>query len=445
MKTRILLILICSVLLANVTQAQTTQRISDINKILPEKERAEWVNNVLEWRLDNIVPDLMEREGFDLWMIICRETNEDAVYWSLFPEPNMHARRTTMILFYKSGEGQEVQRLCFGGGGGLFKNIWTDKSIPQFEFLANWIAENDPKRIGINVSETFRSADGLSASLHKKLINNLSSKYQKRLESAERLCIGWLETRSPEELSLYRHVCGIQHDLISEFYSNGVITPDLTTVDDVMWWIRDRITELGLEPWFPPYINVIRHPDLEKKYKDNPRVIRRGDLLHCDVGFRYLRLCTDMQWHAYVCHIGEEDAPAGLKKALNNAVEMAGIFMGEFKEGLSGNQIAENATNKIKEAGLRPMIYSHPIGYWGHNAGCSIDTRPATGQPPGFRQVMEYTLFPNTVYAIEFSCTTSVPEWKEKDVAISYEEQGVFTKNGCNWVDGNQTEFYLIK
>ncbi len=434
-----------SVLFIALLPAQLLAQHNDIKNVLSEEERAIVSNEILEWRLDNIIPMLMERENVDLWLIMCRETNEDPVYWTLYPEPNMHARRTTMILFYRPGQDQEIQRLCFGGGDGLYKNIWTDRSVPQFEFLANWIKKADPKTIAINKSETFRSADGLSASLYEKLIKNIPDKYQMRLVSAENLCIGWLETRSPQELSLYRYVCGIQHDLISEFYSNQVIIPDVTTVDDVMWWIRDRITELGFEPWFPPYINVIRHPDLEEKYKDNPRVIRRGDLLHCDVGYRYLRLCTDMQWHAYVCHIGEDDAPAGLKKALSNAVQMADIFMGEFQEGLTGNQIGANAISKIKAAGLRPVIYSHPIGYWGHNAGCSIDTRPATGQPPGFHEVMEYKLFPNTVYAIEFSCTTAVPEWKGKDVNISYEEQGVFTKEGCNWVDGNQTELFIIR
>ena len=442
---RILSLFLLTFQLFNFATFQLTAQSRDIDNILPEKDRAAVSNEILEWRLNDIIPMLMEREDIDLWMIICRETNEDPVYWTLYPEPNMHARRTTMILFHNPGNGEEIQRLCFGGGGGLYKNIWTDRSIPQFEFLADWIKKADPKKIGINVSETFRSADGLTASLHQKLINNLDDKYTKRLVSAENLCIGWLETRSHRELSLYRYVCGIQHDLIAEFYSNKVIIPDVTTVDDVMWWIRDRITGLGLDAWFPPYVNIIRHPDLEEKYKDNPRVIRRGDLLHCDVGYRYLRICTDMQWHAYVCHIGEEDAPAGLKKALSNAVKMADIYMDEFKEGLTGMQIAKNATNRIIAAGLRPTIYSHPIGYWGHNAGCSIDTRPTTGQPPGFHKVMEYPLYPNTVYAIEFSCTTSVPEWKGKDVGISYEEQGVFTNEGCNWVDGNQNSFYLIK
>lgn len=442
MKTRNLLTILFAGIFSLVLQAQQGR---DIQNILPQEQRAQLVNGILEWRLDHIIPDLMHREGIDLWLIICRETNEDPVFWTLFPEPNMHARRTTMILFYDPGKGAPIQRLCFGGGDGLYQNIWTDRSIPQFEFLANWIEEKNPKRIGINASETFRSADGLSASLQSRLKESLKPELAKRLVSAENLCIGWLETRSPQELSLYRSICGIQHDLIAEFFSNQVIIPDVTTVDEVMWWIRDRMTELGVEPWFPPYINVIRHPDREKEYQNDARVIHRGDLLHCDVGFRYLRLCTDMQWHAYVCEIGESDAPPGIKKALKNAVQMASIYRGEFQEGLSGNQIAQRAIPKIEAAGLHPQIYSHPIGYWGHNAGCTIDTRPADQQPPGFEKVMEYPLYLNTVYAIEFACTTEVPEWNGKKVSISYEEQGVFTTSGCNWVDGNQTELFLVK
>lgn len=440
-KTTLPFLLLCSLILLLPLHIKAQ---ADIRNVLSERERAAVVNEILEWRLDHIIPDLMDRENIDLWLIICRETNEDPVFWTLFPEPNMHARRTTMVLFHRTEPGT-VDRLCFGGGGGLYRNIWTDTRVPQFEALSEWIKQADPQTIGINVSETFRSADGLSASLHEKLLSHLSPKYRDRLVTAEKLCIGWLETRSPQELSLYRYVCGIQHDLIREFYSNQVVIPDVTTVQDVMWWIRDRITGLGFEAWFQPYINVIRHPDLEEKYADNPDVIRRGDLIHCDLGFRYLRLCTDMQWHAYVCHLGEEDAPAGLKKALDNAVKMADLFMGEFQAGLTGNQIAARAIAKIEAAGLRPVLYSHPIGYWGHNAGCTMDTRPAHSQPPGFREVMEYPLYPNTVYAIEFSCTTAVPEWKNKDVSISYEEQGVFTEAGCHWVDGHQTQFLLIK
>ncbi len=431
--------------IASFSQHNTDPGLRDMDGILPERERAEVVNNILEWRLDNIIPEIMNRENIDMWLVMCRETNEDPVFWSLMPEPLFHARRTTILIFHKKEDGT-VDRLSGGGSmGKWYTGTWKDKSLTQFESLNELIMQLDPKTIGINKSPIHRSADGISASLYDRLINDLDKKYHDRLVNAENLSIGWLETRSPEELSLYRHLCGIAHELIAEFFSNGVITPDITTTQDVIWWIRNRITMLGLETWFQPTIDVQRSPDLSEKYKNNPGVIRRGDLIHCDVGIVYLRLCTDMQWHAYVCHIGEEAAPQGLQNALDRAVNLADVLMLEFKFGLTGNEIGANTTRKAESLGLRPIIYSHPVGFYGHSAGTSVDTRPPEGQPPGFKQVMEYPMKYNTVYAIEFGSTTAIPEWGGIDVYISYEEQGVFTEEGCNWVDGNQTEFYLIR
>lgn len=440
------LLAFCLQLSSPALQAQSSgfNGLRHIDKILPEKERAELINQWLPWRLDHIVPELMRREGIDMWLIICRETSEDPLLWSLVPEPLLQGRRTMVLIFFDPGGNKKIERYSLGGGGGLYPSAWTDRNRSQFENLADLVKKLDPKKIGINSSVTFRTADGLSATLKEKLEQHIGPVYSRRLVSAEKLCVGWLETRSPDELNIYSHLCGIGHDLISEFFSNGVITPGVTTTDDVEWWIRDRITGLGLKTWFDPSISIQRSPAMDELHTEKPGVIQKGDLLHCDVGIKYLRLCTDMQWHAYVLLPGEQDAPEGLKQALARAVRLAEVFMGEFREGLNGHQIAARTTEKATAEGLRPQIYSHPIGYYGHDAGTAIDTRPLNSMPEEMAAVMEYPLHLNTVYAIEFSSTTSVPEWNNKDVVISYEEQGVFTKNGCRWVDGNQTRFYLI-
>lgn len=421
--------------------------VKDSHKILPERERARVMNEWLKWRLDNIIPELMRREGIDMWLIINREYNEDPVYMSLVPEPTMAARRTSILIFHDHGKEQGVERLSgsYYGMTGWYKATWVDKKKTQFESLAEVIKKRDPKKIGINVSPKWRFGDGLTASLKEKFEKALDSKYSSRLVSAENLCVGWLETRSPQELSVYRHICGIAHDIIAEFYSNKVITPDITTTNDVVWWIRQKITDLGLETWFQPSISIQRYKKEAARYKDNRRVIRRGDLLHCDVGIVYLGLCTDMQWQAYVCKIGEDDAPQGLKNALRRANKVAEIFMNEFKAGRSGNDIVRSAMRKAEEKGLRPLIYSHPVGFKGHAAGPPMDARPPERAPEGVRARMEYPLHYNTVYAIEFSSTTSIPEWDNQDVRIGYEETGVFTKKGCAFLDGHQTKFYLIK
>ncbi|MCJ7679397.1 MAG: M24 family metallopeptidase [Candidatus Aminicenantes bacterium] len=421
--------------------------VDDITKILPLRERADVKNGWLKWRLENIIPDLMHREGIDMWLVINREYNEDPVYMSLVPEPVMNARRTSILMFYDHGPEKGVERLSgsYYGMGEWYKTTWMDKSKKQFESLAEVIRKLDPKKIGINVSPVWRFGDGLTASLKDKLEKALGTELSSRFVSADKLCLGWLETRSPQELSLYRHICGIAHDLIKEFFSNEVITPDVTTTDDVVWWIRQRINDLGLTTWFQPSISIQRHKKLDSLYKDNPQVIRRGDMLHCDVGIVYLGLCTDMQWQAYVCHIGEEDAPDGLKLALDRANGVADILMNEYEFGRTGKAIVTSAMQKAADAGLRPLIYSHPLGVHGHAAGCTMEARPPQSAPEGTEENMKYSLHYNTVYVVEFSSTTSVPEWDGQDVRIGFEEDVVYTKAGCHYVDGHQKKLLLIR
>lgn len=426
---------------------QDIANVKDYKNILPERERARLFNERLKWRLENIVPMLMRREGIDMWLVICREYNEDPVYLSLIPQPEMSARRTSILIFHDLGKEKGVERLSgsFYAMEEWYKPTWLDKKKKQFESLAEVIKARNPKKIGINVSEDWAFGDGLTATLKAKLEKALGPKFTSRFVSAERLCIGWLETRSSQELSLYRYICGIAHDIIAEFFSNKVITPDITTTTDVEWWIREKITGLGLDTWFPPDISIQRSKKEAAKYSGERNVIRRGDLLHCDVGISYLGLSTDMQLQAYVCKIGEEDAPTGLKEALRGANRLADIFMSEFKAGRTGTEIVTSAMKKGEAEGLRPLIYSHPIGVHGHGAGCTADARPPEWAPEDNLQHGTYPLFPNTAFAIEFSATASVPEWDNQEVRIGYEEDAVFTGEGCRFTDGRQTKFFLIK
>jgi Xaa-Pro aminopeptidase len=428
-------------------QEQGVAAVNDSLKILPERQRAEVMNDWLRWRLDNIIPEVMRREGIDLWLVINREYNEDPVYMSMVPEPTMYARRCSILIFHDRGPELGVERLdgSYYAMAEWYEGTWTDKSKTQFESLAETIKALDPKKIGINSSGHFAFGDGLSASLRDKLVKHLGPELSERLVSAENLCVGWLETRSPQELSVYRHICGIAHDIIAEFYSNQVITPEITTTDDVVWWTRQKITDLGLEAWFQPSISIQRSSEEAAKYPREDKVIRRGDLLHCDVGIVYLGLCTDMQWQAYVCRIGEEDAPEGLKNALQRTIRLGEVFRGEFKEGRSGNAIVAAAMEKGEAADLKPSIYSHPVGFHGHAAGPPMDARPYRSRPEGNDLRGQYPLHYNTVYAIEYSCTSTVPEWGDQVVRIGFEETGVFTKEGCKYIDGHQQKFFLIK
>ena len=74
------------------------------DKILPLREQAKVRNSWLKTRLEQYLPTLMAREGFDMWLIIAQEYNEDPVIMSFLREPEMAARRRTILLFSKQAE-----------------------------------------------------------------------------------------------------------------------------------------------------------------------------------------------------------------------------------------------------------------------------------------------------------------------------------------------------
>jgi Xaa-Pro aminopeptidase len=351
------------------------------------------------------------------------------------------------VVFHDLGGESGVERFATGMNN-LYKPLPQDRNKDQVETLSDFIKERNPTKIGINMSSHryWSFADGITASYKEKLERALGSELSSRLVSAERLCIGWLETRSPQELSAYRYICGIAHDLFADFFSNRVIIPDVTTSDDVIWWIRQKFVELGVGSWFNPFMTVQRYEDgkvifVEGKTHDE-KIIRRGDLLHCDLGIVYLGLCTDTQQNAYVCKIGEDDAPEGLKEALRHGNKLQDILMKEFKAGRTGNEIFLIAIEKAKNAGLNPSIYSHPLGIHGHGAGSVIGLYRKQEPVPIFG---DYPLYLNTCHSIELNVMYNVPEWGNQEVRMALEEDAAFTDEGCNFIDGRQTKLYLIR
>ena len=163
--------------------AQEIADVKDSKNILPEKDRETLTNAWLKWRLDNIIPELMRREGIDLWLVINREYNEDPVYLSLVPRPTMYARRTSILIFQDRGPEKGVERLAgsYYGMEGWYKGTWVDKKKKQFESLAEVIKAINPKKIGINTSENWAFGDGLTASLKSKLEKALGPELSSRL------------------------------------------------------------------------------------------------------------------------------------------------------------------------------------------------------------------------------------------------------------------------
>jgi hypothetical protein len=422
--------------------------IAEIGAILPERARPEAVNRMLKDRLDNLLPALMREAGIDMWVVINREYAEDPVYLTLVPEPVFAARRTTMLVFHDRGAEKGVERLTVSRYPirDFYEAAWEGGEVDrQWTRLAQVIKERDPKRIGINVSRDWAFGDGLTHGLHERFISVLDPALRSRVVSAETLAVRWLETRTPLELQAFPHIVGLARAVVEEAFSNKVITPGVTTSDDVAWYIRQRYADLGLPIWFMPYVNIQR-PGLKCEtatdFCGESGVIQRGDVLHTDVGISYLRMNTDTQEMGYVLKLGETDVPAGLKKALATGNRWQDILTGNFVTGRSGNEILAATRAASSVEGIASTTYTHPIGFHGHAAGTTIGFWDNQGPTP---VLGEWKLHPNTAYAIEGNVKVPVPEWDGQFVQIKLEQSAVFDGKRVHYLAGRQTAWHVVR
>ena len=422
--------------------------ITDIyaQNVLPLKERAEFVNKLQKDRLTNLLPTLMEKTGIDMWVLIAREYNEDPIIKTMLPPTWLNARRTTIIVFSldsksKKFESVAIARYAFGDN---IPSIWNKEKQPnQWEALKDYIVNKNPKKIGINTSSYESLADGLSKYHYDQLYNVLPSKLRNKIVSAEDLAIAWIETRTELEMTVYSQLIEISSSIIREAFSTKVITPGITTTDDVVWWMREKVKKLGLDTWFHPSVDVQRKDNSDLYAFDGLSkfdIIQPGDLVHCDFGITYLTLNTDTQELAYVLKPRETSAPEYLINALKEGNKVQDIFTNNFKQGATGNEILKQSLNQGKAEGLRPSIYTHPLGTYGHSAGTTLGMWDSQNGVP---YTGDHPLQFNTSYAIELNTTVYIPEWK-KDVRIMLEVPGFFDEDGFRYIKGRQTKFILI-
>ena len=418
--------------------------------MLSIRERAELVDRITAKRLDTLVPRLMRETGFDMWIISCNEDNLDPVFVTMVPYENWNPI-TQILVFFDRGPAKGVERLNISRTDtqGLFENVWdaaafdAKKGEGQWETLGRIVRDRDPKRIGLNEGEVQWAAGGLTSVLKNRLIEAVGPKYAPRFRSAEPLVTLWAETLLEEEVELMERVDALSRSIIADMFSAKVITVGQTTAEDLRWYYRQRLADLGLDIAFRPFVSIRgRSPkDVEKWGKDD-KIIRPGDVLHCDVGIKYMRWNSDTQEVAYVLRPGEADAPEGLKKLMAEANRLQDIYCGEFKTGLTGNEILGNVLRKARELGIPgPRVYSHSMGLFLHEPGPLIGLPWEQVNNPGRGDVK---LVPMSTFVCELSVTGPLPEWGV-DFRVPLEQDILFDGEKAFFLAGRQTAFHLIK
>lgn len=412
------LILICSLMLF----AQLVP-VQDSNTILPMRERVKLMQKWWEEKQARILPQVMREQGIDLWIVRNNEAdlyynNEGPVYTLLLPAN--HEGMTLPSIYAPNGSQRVPRFMLFYDQGDKIEYV----EPKDYAHITSLVKARDPRRIAIG--------------MHNKneMLQALGKKYRERSVDSWTLGVRWLETMLPEMISVYAHVQRIANEIIAEAYSNQVIIPDITTTDDLNWWIRHKYLELNMETENHPSITVQRSDENMVKYKVSPEffrhgrtrngvnvVIRRGDIISCDTDLFLLGLVTDSHQHAYVLKRGETDVPEPLKEALIKVNQMQDKFRREFIAGRSGKEIVA-AAEKIpllpgvieSELGFHPppMFIRRFLqgGYMFDHKTYVAGMTSGPGYYPTSIVTNDHRLYANTLYAFEPHTRIAVPGWQ---------------------------------
>ncbi len=411
------------------------------------RRRWERMNQIRRDKFDLVLPEVMRENGIDMWITMNREGHDDP----LASDFGMgYTSKTGYYVFTDRGTGR-IERAVLGIDGYLLEQGGAYDLFLPADSLRAFVAARSPRRIGVNVSRAIGAADGLSHSGYEELVATLGEPYAARLVSAEKLASDFRSRRVTSELVAFGEAGEWSRRIAERAFSNEVITPGVTTLEDVAWWMKEQLFEHGFGSSFGmPSVYVTGPEGVEAVSTD--RIIRRGDLLMIDWGVCLMNLCTDMKRIAYVLRDGETAPPPGLQNAFEQAVKARAVIRDTIRPGRTAAETEDAIYAALEAAGFRRMtafnqpnegpqtdviIGCHSVGNTGHGIGPSIAF---------FNPVrLTYELKPTNLLSIELFAYTPVPEWGGRKARIPLEDDAVVTERGIEWLYPVNRRILLVK
>lgn len=405
------------------------------------------MNQIRNDKFDLVLPEVMRENNIDMWIIMNREGNFDPLY------PDMgegYVGRTGFYVFTDNGEGR-IERAALGISGYLLKEGGAYDHFGAEIELKEFVEARDPQRIGLNMSREIGGADGLSYTGYLELAEILGEEYEKRFVSAEKLASDFRSRRVASEIAVFAEACDIAYQITEKALSNEIITPGITTLEDVAWWMKEQLFERNLGSSFGmPSVYVTGAPGIIAT--SNDRIIQRGDIIMIDWGVGLMNMYTDMKRMAYVLQEGETAVPPGIQNAFDRAVEVRTIIKETIKPGVTAKEAEEAVYQALIDKGFNKMkgfnqatemdvtdviIGCHSVGNWGHGIGPSI----AFFNP----KRLHYEIKPTNLLSIELFAYTKLPEWGGKKLRVPLEDDAIVTERGVEWLYPINPRVLLIK
>lgn len=414
-----------------------------------QEARSRWerMNQIRAEKFDRVLPEVMRENGVDMWITMIREAN----YGNLWADFGFGYAGTDGFYVFTDRGGDRIERAALGISGHLLERSGVYDLFLPADALAEFVRERDPGSIALNMTRAIGPLDTLSHSGYEQLVETLGETYAARFVSAEKLASDFRSRRVASEIAAFAEAGEMSREIAERALSNEVITPGVTRLEEVAWWILDRLLERGLDSSFGMPSIYITGPDGIVAVSDET-IIQRGDVLMIDWGVGFLNLYTDMKRMAYVLREGETAVPAGIQHAFDRAREARSVVKGAIRPGVTAAQAAEAVYAALEAAGFvrigfnqptdDPMttdvvIGCHSVGNSGHGSGPSIAF---------FNPVrMGYTIRPTNLFSIELFAYTAIEDWGGKKLRVPLEDDAVLTERGIEWLYPVNDRVLLIR
>lgn len=397
-------------------------------------------------KFEQVLPRAMRDNKIDMWIVAVKENHYDPLWNDL---GRGYISGIGYYLFSDRG-GDRIERIALGPSGYLIEQSGAYDQILPASRLAALVKERNPSRIGVNMSDEIGPADGLSATMLAHLKKTLGEPYASRLVSAEKLVSDFRSGRVASEIVAFGEAAGIAIQMAERALSNEVITPGKTTLEDVAWWLQDRLLERGLGSEFDmPSIYVTGPNGIVATSTD--RIIQPGDVMMIDWGVQLMNFGTDVKRVAYVLKPGETVAPRSIQNAFDKAIAVRDVLKKAIKPGLSADQTMKQMDAALAAGGYgviefnRPntddrtdVVYGfHPVGNTGHDIGPSM----TTWQP----LQRTFVLRTQHIFSFEYFAYTPIPEWGGAKLRIPIEDDAILMEDGIQFLHPANYRLLIVK
>jgi Xaa-Pro aminopeptidase len=397
-------------------------------------------------KFEQVLPRAMRDNGIDMWIVAVKENHYDPLWKDL---GRGYVTGVGYYMFTDRG-GDRIERIALGPSGYLINESGAYDGMSANTMLADFVKQRDPKRIGVNMSDEIGPADGLSVTMLAHLKKTLGEPYASRLVSAEKLVSEFRSRRVASEIVAFGEAAGIAVQLAERALSNEVITVGKTTLEDVAWWMQDRLLERGLGSEFDMPSVYVTGPTGIVATSTN-RIIQPGDVMMIDWGVQLMNFGTDVKRVAYVLKPGETTPPRSIQQAFDKALTVRDVLKKAIKPGLTADATMKNMDAALAQAGFgviefnRPnrddrtdVVYGfHPVGNTGHDIGPSM----TTWQPIQ----RTFVLRTQHLFSFEYFAYSPIAEWDGAKLRIPIEDDALLTEDGVQFVHPANYRLLIIK